>query len=112
METMEQPRTLGRVAWLIIRVGLSVASLAVGLAMVGAALTFGDCAGWKGTGTCPRVPWWDGEVFRIASLGAAIPVALIRWAMAPSRRRAGRALLESLVTGAATGLLVVAITAA
>ncbi len=100
-----------RIARIVAQTMLILASVLVGAAMLAVAATFGDCAGWKGTGTCPRVPFWDWEVFRIAFGGGAVPVAVSWFVVKPSRRRLAHALVVGLLSGAAVGSLVVLITA-
>ncbi len=85
--------------------GIIVTSV-MAFAALGLAFTFGDCAGWKGTGTCPRSPLWDWEVFNIVFLGAMPLVVAVRLA----RTRVLRTLVEASVTAAVVAAAVVAIT--
>lgn len=101
-----------RIARIVAQTLLILASGAVGAAMLAVAVTFGDCAGWKGIGTCPRVPFWDWEVFRIAFGGGAVPVSVSWFIVKPSRRRLAHAIVAGLMSGVAVGSVVVLITAA
>lgn len=83
-----------------------IATSVVALGALGLAFTFGDCAGWKGTGTCPRNPLWDWEVFNIVFLGTMPVVIAIRLA----RTRVLRTLIEAAVAAAVVAAAVVAIT--
>ncbi len=110
MEETPTPKAV-RIARVVVQTVLILASVSVGLAMLAAAVVFGDCAGWKGAGTCPRVPFWDWEVFRIAFAGGALPVAVTRFAIKPNRNRLLRAVAEGVAAGLLVGALVVAATA-
>ncbi len=96
--------------------GLLLILVAVfGAGMLGTAVIFGDCAGWKGTGTCPRVPFWDWEVFRVAAgggaiLGASLYLARRLWKPGPKPLWLRTAFL-ALAVGAIAGVVVVALTA-
>ncbi|MGF1665766.1 MAG: hypothetical protein ACFCVC_05785 [Acidimicrobiia bacterium] len=73
---------------------------------LGLAFIFGDCAGWKGTGTCPRDPLWDWEVFRLGFAAGVAPVSAVR-----SRKgRLMRATVEAVAGGVLLGAVVVLIT--
>ncbi len=87
------------------------AAFLFGVAVWVLAVTFGDCAGWKGTGTCPRVPFWDWEVFRLGFLAAVVPVAVTGFVVRPGWRRLVFAGAAGLCAGLASGAFAVLITA-
>ncbi len=86
-----------------------------GAGMLGTAVIFGDCAGWKGTGTCPRTPFWDWEVFGVAAGGGAISggsLYLARRIWRPGAKPLWlRTAVVGLAAGPTAGVVVVAITA-
>lgn len=90
----------------VVRALLVFVSVAFAVAALSLTFIFGDCAGWKGTGTCPRDPLWDWEVFRLAFAAGVVPVAAIR-----SRRgRLMRTAVEACAGGVLLGAGVVLIT--
>lgn len=93
-----------KTAFRILTVGVT---LLVASATLWGVLGFGDCAGWKGTGTCPRTPFWDWQIFQIAFFGF-VPLVL---AIRIRRGRVVRALIEGGVVAALVATLVVVATA-
>jgi hypothetical protein len=91
----------------VVRALFIFVSVAFSVGALGLAFVFGDCAGWKGTGTCPRDPLWDWEVFRLAGAAGAAPVAAIR----TRRGRLAKAAVEACAGGVLLGVVVVLITA-
>ncbi len=89
-----------------LRFVVSAAALVVSLGLLWWTEAFGSCEGWKGTGTCPRDPMWDLEVFRLAFFAGFLPAVSIRFK--PSRWM--RSLAEAAAVGAAVGGLMVVIT--
>lgn len=70
------------------------------------ASVFGRCEGWKGTGTCPRVPFWTWETFWIAFWSGVLPTFALR----VRRHRLFRTTAEALGMGVALGSIVVVAT--
>ena len=89
-----------------IRVAAAVLATAMSLFLLGMASVFGSCEGWKGTGTCPRVPLWDWEVFWFGFWAGVLPAIAMRF----GRNRLVRGAVEGLVAGALLGSVVVVAT--
>ena len=89
-----------------IRVAAVVLATTVAAFLLGTVSIFGSCEGWKGTGTCPRVPLWDSEVFWFGFWAGALPAMAMRL----GRNRLVRALVEGLAIGALLGPVVVVAT--
>ena len=78
----------------------------IALLMLFWAFTFGRCEGWKGTGTCPRVPLWDWETFWIVFWAGVLPTIAVR----VKRHRLLRTAAEAVVAGVTLGAIVVVVT--
>ena len=89
-----------------IRVLAIILTTAVALFLLGMASVFGSCEGWKGTGTCPRVPLWDWEVFWLGFWAGVFPTTAIRI----GRNRLIRTLAEALAAGILLGAAMVVAT--
>jgi hypothetical protein len=90
----------------VFRVLAVIATTLVSFFLLGLAYTFGRCEGWKGTGTCPRVPLWDWEIFWIAFWAGVFPAAALRL----RTDHVLRGTVEALGAGIIAGSLVVGIT--
>ena len=87
----------------VIRVVAVIVITGSALVLLSWAYAFGRCEGWKGTGTCPRVPFWDWETFWIAFWAGVFPTIALR----VERRRLLRTTAEALGVGVALGSIVV-----
>ncbi len=90
----------------VIRVLAVVITTVFSFFLLGVAYAFGRCEGWKGTGTCPRVPLWDWEVFWIAFWAGMLPTIALRL----RRYRLLRTAAEAIGAGVVLGAIVVVIT--
>lgn len=106
MEHLRQINDAGDMAKLI-RVLAVTLTTGVALLMLYWAYVFGRCEGWKGTGTCPRVPLWDWEMFWIVFWAGVLPTIALR----VQRHRLLRTAVEALAAGATLGAIVVIATA-
>ena len=89
-----------------VRWAVVVLTSAVSLVLLWLASALGSCEGWKGTGSCPRVPLWEWEVFWIGFWAGLFPVAALRL----GRARLLRGMFEAAASGAAVGALLVVLT--
>ncbi len=90
----------------VIRVLAVLATSVVALFMLGLVFAFGTCEGWKDTGTCPRDPLWDWEVFWLGFWAGVLPTLALRL----GRGRIVRGSIEAIVIGPALASLLVVIT--
>ncbi len=105
MDRVSQTTDAGRMARLI-RVLAVILTTGIALLLLFWAYAFGRCQGWKGTGTCPRVPLWDWEMFWIVFWAGVLPTIALRLV----RHRLLRTLVESVGAGVALGAIVVLVT--
>jgi hypothetical protein len=89
-----------------IRLLAVILTTVVALFLLWMASVFGSCEGWKGTGTCPRVPLWEWEVFWLGFWAGVFPAAAIRL----GRNRLVRGLGEALTVGVLLGAAMVVAT--
>ncbi len=90
----------------VIRTLAAIVATAVSLVLVYWAYAFGRCQGWKGTGTCPRDPLWDWEMFRLVFAAGVLPIVALR----VRRHRLLRTACEAAGAGVILGAAIVVIT--
>lgn len=88
-----------------IRVLAVVVATATAFALLAWGFVFGRCEGWKGTGTCPRVPLWDWEMFWIVVWAGVLPTFALR----VRRDRLLRSVAEAVGVGVVFGAFVVVV---